>query len=606
MFKMKKFMVMVCGLVFLAYGEEAGTQSAFRDVSGDRARHVVIAQGTPETYNGHATLVRTKSGRMIAVWTINHGGTCGPAAESLDGGKTWTRIDDRFPAEWKNTRNCPAIFALEGNDGKERLFGFIRGGQTNQQSLFLNAGWYGKRSMLKAIAIIGKQKSGITYDGATLNEIETNGPTYNSRGAYYDANGDFHYYDDETDNYNQQHYQLYYSYLINDYWSFSSALDYTYGYGYTNSYKDDKNIKKSFSSLYAMMNPADSISDYVYRKIMRNDAYTATLSTRYEKDALSLTFGGSYQLYDGKHYGNLVWVEKYNAISEDNPYDDWYSCKGKKHDATAFAKMNYEFSDRLNLYADFQVRYISYGLHGTDDKYGQLDYDTTHLFFNPKVGVNYRIDDQQRAYFVAGISNREAARADIKEALADGSHMNHETMLDLELGYHMPDENGNDVEDYTNRFGFLLQTLSDLGFADEDIQINDWYTKTVLDLGTTDLALSPSVVGTLVATYRPVDNAKLQLIGKYVGEQYADNTSRDEVKVPAYFLLNARASYTFRLRNNNEIECQLAVNNILDHDYRLSAYIYGTYDPSTQTYDNYHYWFQQPGINFMGRLIYRF
>lgn len=529
--------------------------------------------------------------------------------------------------------------------------GFIRGGKTNQQSLFLNAGWYGKRSMLKAIAIIGKQKSGITYDGATLNEIETNGPTYNSRGAYYDANGDFHYYDDETDNYNQQHYQLYYSYLINDYWSFSSALDYTYGYGYTNSYKDDKNIKKSFSSLYAMMNPADSISDYVYRKIMRNDAYTATLSTRYEKDALSLTFGGSYQLYDGKHYGNLVWVEKYNAISEDNPYDDWYSCKGKKHDATAFAKMNYEFSDRLNLYADFQVRYISYGLHGTDDKYGQLDYDTTHLFFNPKVGVNYRIDDQQRAYFVAGISNREAARADIKEALADGSHMNHETMLDLELGYQLQKQdfhfegnlyamlykdqlaaNGKVTEsgyslmdnvDKSYRIGVelvggyrfckqfsldgnLTLSLNKIIDYQYEATLNDWYTKTVLDLGTTDLALSPSVVGTLVATYRPVDNAKLQLIGKYVGEQYADNTSRDEVKVPAYFLLNARASYTFRLRNNNEIECQLAVNNILDHDYRLSAYIYGTYDPSTQTYDNYHYWFQQPGINFMGRVIYRF
>ena len=252
---------------------------------------------------------------------------------------------------------------------------------------------------------------------------------------------------------------------------------------------------------------------------------------------------------------------------------------------------------------------------------------------------------------MAGISNREAARADIKEALADGSHMNHETMLDLELGYQLQKQdfhfegnlyamlykdqlvaNGKVTEsgyslmdnvDKSYRIGVelvggyrfckqfsldgnLTLSLNKIIDYQYEATLNDWYTKTVLDLGTTDLALSPSVVGTLVATYRPVDNAKLQLIGKYVGEQYADNTSRDEVKVPAYFLLNARASYTFRLRNNNEIECQLAVNNILDHDYRLSAYIYGTYDPSTQTYDNYHYWFQQPGINFMGRLIYRF
>ena len=119
--------MIACGQACLAYEEERGVQTRVRDISGGRARHVVIAQGTPETYNGHATLVRTKSGRMIAVWTINHGGTCGPAAESLDGGKTWTRIDGRFPAEWKNTRNCPAIFALEGKDGKERLFVFAVG-----------------------------------------------------------------------------------------------------------------------------------------------------------------------------------------------------------------------------------------------------------------------------------------------------------------------------------------------------------------------------------------------------------------------------------------------------------------------------------------------
>ena len=125
--KILAFGMIACGLAYLARGEEKGTQAGSLDVSGDRARHVVVAQGTPETYNGHATLVRTKSGRMIAVWTINHGGTCGPAAESLDGGKTWTRIDGRFPAEWKNTRNCPAIFALEGKDGKERLFVFAVG-----------------------------------------------------------------------------------------------------------------------------------------------------------------------------------------------------------------------------------------------------------------------------------------------------------------------------------------------------------------------------------------------------------------------------------------------------------------------------------------------
>lgn len=97
------------------------------DLSDDRSRQVVIAQGTESVYNGHATLVRTRTGKMIAVWTIGHGGVCGPAAESTDDGKTWTRIDLRFPVEWTKSRNCPAIFSLGEYGGRERLMIFAQG-----------------------------------------------------------------------------------------------------------------------------------------------------------------------------------------------------------------------------------------------------------------------------------------------------------------------------------------------------------------------------------------------------------------------------------------------------------------------------------------------
>ena len=131
-------------------------------------------------------------------------------------------------------------------------------------------------------------------------------------------------------------------------------------------------------------------------------------------------------------------------------------------------------------------------------------------------------------------------------------------------------------------------------------------THNLYHFGTTDLALSPSIVGAAVATYRPWDNVKFQLIGKYVGKQYADNTGREESILNPYFLLNARASYTFDMRNGNELECQLAVNNILDVNYRTTAWCGTYYDPSTGTLSTDRGYFQQPGINFMGRIIYRF
>ncbi len=98
------------------------------DLSKDTVRHVIIGAGTPEIYQGHATTVLLADGKtMFAVWTTGHGGPCGPAAMSADGGKTWTRIDARFPAEYATWRNCPAIYRMTDPQGKERLWVFACG-----------------------------------------------------------------------------------------------------------------------------------------------------------------------------------------------------------------------------------------------------------------------------------------------------------------------------------------------------------------------------------------------------------------------------------------------------------------------------------------------
>ena len=525
--------------------------------------------------------------------------------------------------------------------------GWQRGGQTQQQSLFLNAGWYREKSLLKLIAIIGDQHSGITWNGATADELDAD-PHYNSRGSYTDSLGNVYYYGNETDNYLQQHYQLYYSRILSDNLSLNAAVDYTLGNGYTESYKDNK---KATNFAMGDLIASGVRSDFITRKNMDNDAITANLSLRYNKEALTLSYGVSYQHYTGKHLGEVIWSQLVPTVNEDNAITGWDDNTGEKNDAVVFAKLNYDFSQRCNLYADIQARYVSYSLHGIDDDYGMIDFDTTYLFFNPKLGLNYRIDNNQRFYVVAGISNREPNRTDIKEACADNDVISPETMLDIEIGYQIKKNRlhfeGNlyamlyknqltatgvvtesgyalmENVDKSYRIGaelvagyqfnrlFSLEgnlTLSTNKIIDYqyEITLNDWYTKSVLDLGTTDLAFSPSVVGAAIFTYRPVEQAKLQLVGKYVGEQYADNTSREDMLIDDYFLLNMRASYTFQMKGSNELECQLAVNNILNHQYRLSAYAYGVYDPVAQTFENYRGYFQQPGINFMARVIYRF
>ena len=533
--------------------------------------------------------------------------------------------------------------------------GFIRGGQTDQQSLFLSAGHYGDRSLLKVLAIIGKQKSGITWDGAYAEDLDAD-PTYNGRGKIKDQYGNVYYYPNETDNYWQQHYQLYYSYLMSDAWSLNATLDYTRGHGYTESYKRNRDIYWMGFDTLAM---GFRYSDLIYRKQMTNDAYNASISAQYKKEKLSVTFGATYSLYDGDHYGEVIWLQKDTAtnrtrISLDNIWGDsnWYYISGLKHDVTGFAKFNYEFSSSFNLYADLQFRYVDYSMHGTDDDYGRLDYDNSFPFFNPKVGLNYRLDDRQRFYFVAGLSHREPARADIKEAVYYQREIKAESLFDMELGYQLKAQNfsfnGNlyamlykdqltpnglvtesnyalmENVDKSYRLGIELVagyrisrlfsldgnlTLSMNKIVDYTADLSEYWgsaTHNLYNFGKTDLALSPSAIGAAIFTYRPVENAKIQLIGKYVGDQYADNTGREESKLDAYFLLNARASYTFNLQHGNQIECQFAVNNILDLNYRTTAWCGTYYDPSTGDISTDRGYFQQPGRNYMLRAVYRF
>ncbi|MDO4630380.1 MAG: sialidase family protein, partial [Planctomycetia bacterium] len=95
------------------------------DISQDVERHIVIAQGTPTIYQGHPYSVQMKDPNTIfVVWNIGHGGYGGPMAKTTDGGKTWTRIDDRLPESYRKHKNCPSIYRLTNSEGKEFLWVF--------------------------------------------------------------------------------------------------------------------------------------------------------------------------------------------------------------------------------------------------------------------------------------------------------------------------------------------------------------------------------------------------------------------------------------------------------------------------------------------------
>lgn len=530
--------------------------------------------------------------------------------------------------------------------------GYVRGGGADQQSLFGSLSWYGERTLIKLLAIVGSQTTGITWDGADSAQLNAD-PTYNPSGEYY-MDGNVMYYPKETDNYWQQHYQLYLSHLLTDRWSIKGIVNFTHGDGYYEQYKAEKKYSK-----YGIEQSGKT--DFVTRKLMDNNSITANLAANYNGEKLTLSFGDNMLYFNGYHFGNVIWVRD-TACHLPKTFE-WYRYQGTKTDNSVYAKATYDFNPSLNAYADLQLRTVNYKLRGITDDLDNLDFNENYLFFNPKAGINYRIDDHQRTYFVAGISNREPTRSDIKDALAHGDTVKAETMLDLELGYQIARNrwsfsanlyamlykdqltpNGRisssgyslmENVDRSYRLGIELQggyqivrwfrmdanlTLSTNKvlnytyslFNDGDsVVLNPDGTWSTLDVtANTPLAFSPSVIGAAIATFTPFSGAKLQLIGKYVGKQYADNTGRECYALNPYFLLNLRASYTWNLRSGNQIEAQLTVNNLLDHRYRLSAWVGDWYDDYSSETAQYYYhsrgWLQQPGRNFMARLVYSF
>lgn len=102
---------------------EDGPDLPLVDLSGETARHVMIAEGTAETYQGHpTTLLMPDKKTIFAVWCINHGGSAGPIAKSGDGGLTWVRLDDTLPPGYATHQNCPSIYRLVDPAGKARIW----------------------------------------------------------------------------------------------------------------------------------------------------------------------------------------------------------------------------------------------------------------------------------------------------------------------------------------------------------------------------------------------------------------------------------------------------------------------------------------------------
>ncbi|MDK2841668.1 MAG: iron complex outerrane recepter protein, partial [Anaerophaga sp.] len=339
---------------------------------------------------------------------------------------------------------------------------------------------------------------------------------------------------------------------------------------------------------------------------------------------------------------------------------EWYSNNGLKTDYNVFTKFNWQISPLLRIFADLQYRGINYEMTGDDDDLRTLEQEHDFSFFNPKAGVYVTPADRHSIYAFAGISNREPTRTDFKEANKDpDATPKAERLYDLEAGYnyesptfsgginfyymHYKDQLvptgeksnvGNDIMtnvEKSYRAGVeLMATTRPLSWIDWDMNITlsrniirdfvetstnsypvivdgeeVWKTETITrERGDTEIAYSPSVTGSSRLSAEVIKNLKVSLLSKYVGEQYFDNTESEARKLDAYFVNDLQFTWSLFPKPLKNIDLQLTIHNVLDHEYETNAYGGNWYEQG-QEY-TWAYYYPMAGRYFMGQVVIRF
>ena len=515
-------------------------------------------------------------------------------------------------------------FNLDFASGKSD--GYIRNSQATGTALMGVVGWKKGMNALRLTYLLSNQVSGITWDGIDL-ETYAADRRYNGAGYMYtDDAGVEHYYDNQTDNYQQQHLQLNYTRAFTGGFTWANTLNYTRGDGYDEYYKTRRKfVNFGFAGL-----PEDtpSRSDMIYRKEMGNDLWVFDSRLSWKSRMLDITGGVNLSYYDGGHWGTPLWAKELPA-GYDYRQVEWYRNQGIKKEWSTYLRAEVQPLPFLTGYVDLQYRDIRYTLQGPDDDWlemgaapeDRMEYAAAWPFFNPRAGLTFH-QGGHKAYLSAAWGHREPSRGDIKENIkGEGSPIAPEKMLDVELGYVYSSEKLSlSANLYLMEYwDMLLETgrLSSSGYAVKENVPRAWrrgveltaawspfrwlrldgnatlsmneiadYTSYVaydddsgrtkaVSYGKTKMLLSPQLTGMARATFL-LGGFHLEMDGKYVGKQFLDNSMREEMVIPAYFISSASLTYPLHWRGFT-FDAGFYVGNLFNHLYYASGWRWEAY-----------------------------
>ena len=534
---------------------------------------------------------------------------------------------------WKNTVKAGSglingHFTVDARLSKISSDGFIDRATTDLSSFYVSGAYITDNTSIRVNVLSGKERTYQAWNGIPEADLHNN-----RRANYSGTEKPGEPYDNETDNYQQDHYQLFFNHRFSDDLSFNTAFFLTKGKGYYENYKAGESYADYGLSDFIIGNDTLAQTDLVRRLWLDNDYFGQILSLRYKHSRGLLTVGGGWNRYNGKHFGEVTWAQAGFPVNF-----RWYDLRSKKTDVNAYAKYEYRIATGLQLFGDLQYRDVVYNLGGFRDN-PTLFINNHYHFVNPKLGITYNFD-RTRMYASYAFASKEPNRDDF-EAGAE-QQPEPEKMHDIEAGietkfnryswsanvYYMkyrdqliPTGKINDVGAYTRinipdsyRAGIELQgsvTLAkwlafsaNLALSRNKVQnfteyyddYDDGGQKSVYR-GSTDIAFSPSVTGGAGISIEPFENARIAFLSKYVSRQYLDNTSMKSRSLDPYYVQDARVSYSLPNRLFKSTDLILQVNNVFNKKYEANGYTFSYLYDGSLTTENFY--FPMAGTNFM-------
>ena len=512
-------------------------------------------------------------------------------------------------------------FTIDGRLSNITSDGYIDRAATTLRSYYFSTAYINEKNSLRLNVFSGKEKTYQAWNGVSESDLKSN-RTFNLSGQEQPGSP----YKNETDNYLQTHYQLFFNHQFNAFWKSNITLFLSKGAGYYEQYKAAQGLSEYGLPSYIKGTDTVTKTDLIRRLWLDNNFYGTVFSLQHQKNNTQFTMGGGWNGYDGKHFGEIIWAQVQPAVPVNYR---WYNLTANKKDLSLFTKWTQQWGTNWQTYADIQVRNVNYRINGFQDN-PAIKVNNSYTFLNPKMGITYSNKNWQ-AYFSYAIANKEPNRDDFEAGITQQPLA--EKLNDFELGlekkyrkfsfganlYYMLYKNQlvltgkiNDVGAYTRtnipnsyRLGLELQAKAiiskyinisaNIAFSENKVKnyaeyIDDYDNggQVVNQYKKTTISFSPAVVAGGTIDIIPLKNSEISFLSKYVSSQYLDNTAQNTRKLNGYFVQDVRLSYAVKNTFTKAFNIILQLNNVLNKKYEPNGYTYSYISGGLVT-ENYYF-----------------